>query len=263
MGVELGLANPYEREVFAYIYALTNRGHGGWKGSVRLLAARMCYKRSTIANAVVQLLQKGLIIHDGRTYKTVPKKGEQVPLKPKSVQNMENGVQDPDNFVPLLDENDQNMDKSVQILDSIPNSTINTKVHSVQSGADGQQQKKENIPFDDFWTLFNPDPQYHHLRNRCITIWNEKTDVEQRLIIHDIREFPNHEPSPKDYLLYFKPDSPFFLLRDEIDEYLAEGKVLCYVREKNDEKQPVRVTTKEYAELYGLNILGWVPAKNN
>ena len=67
------------------------------------------------------------------------------------VQNLENGVQDTDNFVPFLDENDQNMDESVQILDSIPNSTINTKVHSVQSGADGQQQKKENIPLTFSW----------------------------------------------------------------------------------------------------------------
>ena len=60
----------------------------------------------------------------------------------QTVQNMENGVQDTDNFVPFLDENDQNMDESVQILDSIPNSTINTKVHSVQREADGQQKKK-------------------------------------------------------------------------------------------------------------------------
>ena len=127
MGVELGLSNPYEREVFAYIYALTNRGHGGWRGSVRLLAARMCYKKSTIANAVAQLLAKGLLVHEGRYYRTVPKKGEELPAIPKSVQDSDMPVQNTDNIVRITDEFVQDMDENVQILDPIPNSTINKR----------------------------------------------------------------------------------------------------------------------------------------
>ena len=58
---------------------------------------------------------------------------------------MGSSVQNSDTFVPIADENVQNIDENVQILDSIPNSTIVYIFHFVQSEEDwtaGQQEKK-------------------------------------------------------------------------------------------------------------------------
>ena len=126
MGRELGLKNPYEREVFAHIYRITTRGRGGWSASIRDLAERLAYPKSTIGKAVQELIKKNLLVKDGDTYRTVPIRdndknavSDTVPNSDKNVPNTDNTVHEPD--------------KSVQNMESLPPITpisYNSKINS-------------------------------------------------------------------------------------------------------------------------------------
>lgn len=253
MGRELGLTNPYEREVFAHIYAMTTRGRGGWSGSVRELAERLVYPKSTVAKAVSVLISKGLLVKENGLYHTVPNKDtkkeqtqESVPQVDSTVQNVDMPVREVDNSVPQVD--------------SLPPITpiINKENDFVLSQAQKETDEKEdNHHFLEFWEKYGVSPDRQGEQAYCMAEWDKKAPYIQRLIMEDITNFSGRDyPSPLTYLRRFKPRSPFRMMADEVPEYLSEGRDLAVIAIPGDSERPPRywTTTVEEAELFGLQV---------
>ncbi|MBO4690664.1 MAG: MarR family transcriptional regulator [Paludibacteraceae bacterium] len=255
MGRELGLTNPYEREVFAHIYAMTTRGRGGWSGSVRELAERLVYPKSTVAKAVSVLISKGLLVKENKIYHTVPNKD----TKKEQVQE---SVQQVDNAVPIVDECVQSVDSSVPHVDSLPPITpiTNKEKDCCLSQALSQRTKEEtgdHHHFLEFWEKYGVSPDRQGEQAYCMAEWDKKAPYIQRLIMEDITNFSGRDyPSPLTYLRRFKPRSPFRMMADEVPEYLSEGRDLAVIAIPGNSERPPRywTTTVEEAELFGLQV---------
>lgn len=273
MGKELGLTNPFEREVFAHIYAMTTHGKGCWEGAIRLLAARLYYPKSTIARAVSELVKKGLLVKEGSVYKSVPKRDkkavtevEPVPERDESVPNRDLAVPDRDESVPERD-----------ILPPIPPINNNIKdsmlsIQAIQGPATGlitlekvEEEKKEDADFEKFWELFHVPRNRQHEKELCTRRWQRKTDVVRRLILDDLAESDYRDtPSPAHYLEYYRPRDPFYLQKDEINQYLSEGTDVAFVREYSNlsETHITRAVALKEAGLFGLEIVKILRAKD-
>lgn len=253
MGKELKLSNPYEREVFAHIYRMTVFGRGGWHGSVRELAGRLYYSKSTIAKAVQELIKKGLILKEGDAYRSIPLKND-TETTPEDGQNMDTSVQNVDTEV-------HNPDNIVQDTDSLPPTTPITNNKREPCGehnadetapAADNEEKKNEILFDIFWTAYGGSPKWQDEKNACERLWDKKSALHQRLIIDELAEFVQRDnEGPYNYLYYFKPRNPFFLMKDEVDGYLQEGTDIAIVATYSR----TRIATLKEAELFGMDII--------
>lgn len=252
MGRELGLSNPYEREVFAHIYAMTTRGRGGWSGSVRELAERLVYPKSTVAKAVSVLISKGLLVKENGLYRTVPNKDTKKEQTQESVPQVDSAVQNVDRPV-------QEVDNSVPQVDSLPPITpiTNKEKDCCLSQAPKETDKKDNHQFLEFWKIYGVSPDRQGEQEYCLVEWNKMAPYIQRLVMEDLTEYPSRDyPSPLHYLRHFKPRSPFRMMKDEIPVYLSEGRDLAVIAIPGDSERPTRywTTTVEEAELFGYQV---------
>ena len=219
IGRELGIKNPLEREVFSHIYGLTIKGDGGWRGSVRELAERLFYPKSTIAKAINNLINNNLIVKVENIYKSVPVRPQDVQIR-DIYQNEQNlPVQQLDNNVPDVDVTVPNQDFLP------PTPPINNNIKELK------EYNNTLSLFEDFWNIFKVNPDHQYERASCIKHWKEMDPVNQRLVIDQLTECNDKDSeSPYRYLKDFRPRGPFFLMRDEIQGYLQDGKDLVIVK---------------------------------
>ena len=263
-GGELGLTNPLEREVFSHIYSLTIKGEGGWRGSVRELAERLFYPKSTIAKAISNLLNRKLIVKVDAIYKAVPLRPQDVQIRDNQQKEQQIDVQELDTTVQCVDDTVQNVD----LLPPIPPIYNNiNELKEFNGKEDTNNNNNELALFDKFWNTFDVKPDKLYEKDSCINFWKHMSPRSRRLVIDQLENLNDKfGDSPYQHLKYFRPRDPFFLMDDEEIEATRRAgmEVAIVVAFHNPPEPPVRkYATLNEAKLFGYKIVEVLPPYNS